>query len=114
MIRAIRWLLLLAALAPIAGAAAQEATPAAGDTLSFVGGNAAAQVPEGERGKVSVVLSGPYFFDSGDTYLPFVVRNDMAETIYDVNAAVAIRDENGNLFAAGDATSIGPYEIQHG
>lgn len=77
----------------------------------LLGGNANPNLPEGDRGKVSVVQIGPLDRDSGT--LLFAFRNNTSEAIAHVDWNSTARS-GGNVVGSGESQGTSPTQVQPG
>jgi hypothetical protein len=112
-----------AAVAPTTIAAAPTTsvtvatTVAAAPTTAGAGGDNAhvftvgeVVVPAGDAGTVSVVLTGP---DDGSS-VPMIVRNNTADTLYNLEVTGIARDAAGTLAATGSSQGFEPVAVGPG
>lgn len=78
----------------------------------YLGGNAFSLIPAGAPGEVSVVGAGAPDPSSGS--VPFVVRNNTDDAVYDVRVTATAKDPAGRILASGDDQGVRPFHIQPG
>lgn len=73
-------------------------TPAAGTQQETLAGNAFGLLPPGTADKVVVLTTGAL----ANSYIPVIIKNNSAKTVYDVVAKVEARDAAGRLIGVGE------------
>lgn len=90
---------------------APSAQPATSPLLAVTG---TVQIPDGEDGKLSVVLVGqPDASDPSGT-VPVVVRNRTEDTVYSVEASGTARASDGSLSGSGSSQGFAPSTVAPG
>lgn len=95
---------------------AEEVVPADARASRFVVGNASPPFPDGEPGKVSVIVTEDY--DGGGGFY-FVARNNTGDVIRRISVTAVARTADGEMYALGegdayDPNVVGPGEIAFG
>ena len=92
----------------VAAEATPEASPVAKSKMpAYFAGNAYDLVPQGQSGKLDVVLVGPLFGNA----MPIVIRNNTKQPLDDVQATVEARDASGALLASGKSVTVYPHYL---
>ena len=97
---------------PDSTTATTEGAAAAASTSPFVAVVGTVDVPEGDPGELSVVLTGTFEADSGT--LPVVVRNRTSDPVYAVEATATARAADGSLAGSGSSQGFGPTTLAPG
>jgi hypothetical protein len=85
------------------------AEPATSPSLVIAG---TVTIPDGEKGKLSIALTGAAVGDDGS--VPVVVRNRTSKTIYDVEVSGTARATDGSLAGSGSSQGFAPSAVGPG
>jgi hypothetical protein len=88
----------------------EAAAPAGENTSSYLGGNAVSLLSPGDKGKLSVVLSGTY----DGNILPLVVRNNTDKDVIRIKVSAVARSADGKLIASGGDQGFHPNLVRAG
>jgi hypothetical protein len=95
---------------PIETATIVNVIPADARASNYIGGNASPTLPDGDLGKLSVIVVGKY----NGNILPVVVRNNTPQDVIRIQVSTTARSTDGSMLAAGGDQGFKPNYVKPG